>query len=74
DNAVNAAKGVIGETANPTMYDNTLNQKAASVKTTKEALDGQHSLQSATTLAPNAITHASDLNQPQQNALTQQLN
>lgn len=46
DNAVNAAKGVIGETTNPTMDVNTVNQKAASVKSTKDALDGQQNLQS----------------------------
>ncbi|HCV8037506.1 TPA: hyperosmolarity resistance protein Ebh [Staphylococcus aureus] len=74
DNAVNAAKGVIGETTNPTMDVNTVNQKAASVKSTKDALDGQQNLQSAKTEATNAITHASDLNQAQKNALTQQVN
>ncbi len=47
DNAVNAAKGVIGETTNPTMDVNTVNQKAASVKSTKDALDGQQNLQRA---------------------------
>lgn len=65
DNAVNAAKGVIGETTNPTMDVNTVNQKAASVKSTKDALDGQQNLQRAKTEATNAITHASDLNQAQ---------
>ncbi|HHD0911403.1 TPA: DUF1542 domain-containing protein, partial [Staphylococcus aureus] len=74
DNAVNAAKGVIGETTNPTMDVNTVNQKAASVKSTKDALDGQQNLQRAKTEATNAITHASDLNQAQKNALTQQVN
>ncbi|HFE4843155.1 TPA: hyperosmolarity resistance protein Ebh, partial [Staphylococcus aureus] len=74
DNAVNAAKGVIGETNNPTMDVNTVNQKAASVKSTKDALDGQQNLQRAKTEATNAITHASDLNQAQKNALTQQVN
>ncbi|KMS09624.1 hypothetical protein FE69_15665, partial [Staphylococcus aureus] len=34
DNAVNAAKGVIGETTKPTMDVNTVNQKAAYVKST----------------------------------------
>lgn len=74
DNAVNAAKGVIGETNNPTMDVNTVNQKAESVKSTKGALDGQQNLQRAKTEATNAITHASDLNQAQKNALTQQVN
>ncbi|MFH6264628.1 hyperosmolarity resistance protein Ebh [Staphylococcus aureus] len=74
DNAVNAAKGVIGETTNPTMDVNTVNQKAASVKSAKDALDGQQNLQRAKTEATNAITHASDLNQAQKNALTQQVN
>lgn len=74
DNAVTAAKGVIGETNNPTMDVNTVNQKAASVKSTKDALDGQQNLQRAKTEATNAITHASDLNQTQKNALTQQVN
>ncbi|HCZ8058633.1 TPA: hyperosmolarity resistance protein Ebh, partial [Staphylococcus aureus] len=74
DNAVNAAKGVIGETNNPTMDVNTVNQKAESVKSTKGALDGQQNLQRAKTEAANAITHASDLNQAQKNALTQQVN
>ncbi|HGZ3231842.1 TPA: DUF1542 domain-containing protein, partial [Staphylococcus aureus] len=74
DNAVNAAKGVIGETTNPTMDVNTVNQKAASVKSTKDALDGQQNLQRAKTEVTNAITHASDLNQAQKNALTQQVN
>lgn len=74
DNAVNAAKGVVGETNNPTMDVNTVNQKAASVKSTKDALDGQQNLQRAKTEATNAITHASDLNQAQKNALTQQVN
>ncbi len=74
DNAVNAAKGVIGETNNPTMDVNTVNQKAASVKSTKDALDGQQNLQRAKTEATNAITHASDLNQAQKNVLTQQVN
>lgn len=74
DNAVNAAKGVIGETTNPTMDVNTVNQKAASVKSTKDALDGQQNLQRVKTEATNAITHASDLNQAQKNALTQQVN
>lgn len=74
DNAVNAAKGVIGETNNPTMDVNTVNQKAVSVKSTKDALDGQQNLQRAKTEATNAITHASDLNQAQKNALTQQVN
>lgn len=62
DNAVNAAKGVIGETTNPTMDVNTVNQKAASVNSTKDALDGQQNLQSAKTEATNTIRHASDLN------------
>ncbi|HDJ2934757.1 TPA: hyperosmolarity resistance protein Ebh, partial [Staphylococcus aureus] len=74
DNAVNAAKGVIGETTNPTMDVNTVNQKAETVKSTKGALDGQQNLQRAKTEATNAITHASDLNQTQKNALTQQVN
>lgn len=74
DNAVNAAKGVIGETNNPTMDVNTVNQKAETVKSTKAALDGQQNLQRAKTEATNAITHASDLNQAQKNALTQQVN
>ncbi|MBR8892655.1 hyperosmolarity resistance protein Ebh, partial [Staphylococcus aureus] len=74
DNAVNTAKGVIGETNNPTMDVNTVNQKAESVKSTKGALDGQQNLQRAKTEATNAITHASDLNQAQKNALTQQVN
>ncbi len=74
DNAVNAAKGVIGETNNPTMDVNTVNQKAETVKSTKGALDGQQNLQRAKTEATNAITHASDLNQAQKNALTQQVN
>lgn len=74
DNAVNAAKGVIGETTNPTMDVNTANQKAETVKSTKGALDGQQNLQRAKTEATNAITHASDLNQTQKNALTQQVN
>ncbi|MBR8865175.1 hyperosmolarity resistance protein Ebh, partial [Staphylococcus aureus] len=74
DNAVNAAKGVIGETNNPTMDVNTVNQKASSVKSTQDALDGQQNLQRAKTEATNAITHASDLNQAQKNALTQQVN
>lgn len=74
DNAVNAAKGVIGETTNPTMDVNTVNQKAETVKSTKGALDGQQNLQRAKTEATNAITHASDLNQAQKNALTQQVN
>ncbi|GBW58688.1 extracellular matrix binding protein [Staphylococcus aureus] len=51
-----------------------MNQKAASVKSTKDALDGQQNLQRAKTEATNAITHASDLNQAQKNALTQQVN
>lgn len=74
DNAVNAAKGVIGETTNPTMDVNTVNQKAETVKSTKGALDGQQNLQRAKTEVTNAITHASDLNQAQKNALTQQVN
>lgn len=74
DNAVNVAKGVIGETTNPTMDVNTVNQKAETVKSTKGALDGQQNLQRAKTEATNAITHASDLNQTQKNALTQQVN
>ncbi|HDK7683561.1 TPA: hyperosmolarity resistance protein Ebh [Staphylococcus aureus] len=74
DNAVNAAKGVIGETTNPTMDVNTVNQKAASVKSTKDALDGQQNLQRVKTEATNAITHASDLNQAQKTALKQQVN
>ncbi|HDZ5809571.1 TPA: hyperosmolarity resistance protein Ebh, partial [Staphylococcus aureus] len=73
DNAVNAAKGVIGETTNPTMDVNTVNQKAASVKSTKDALDGQQNLQRAKTEATNAITHASDLNQAQKDKLKQQV-
>ncbi|CAC7029452.1 cell wall associated fibronectin-binding protein [Staphylococcus aureus] len=51
-----------------------MNQKAESVKSTKGALDGQQNLQRAKTEATNAITHASDLNQAQKNALTQQVN
>ncbi|WP_460905507.1 hypothetical protein, partial [Staphylococcus aureus] len=74
DNAVDAAKGVIGETANATRDVNAVNQKAASVKATKDALEGQESVQSAKTGATSGITHASDLNQAQKNALTQQVN
>ena len=44
------------------------------VLATKDALDGQQNLQRAKTEATNAITHASDLNQAQKNALTQQVN
>ena len=44
------------------------------MKSTKGALDGQQNLQRAKTEATNAITHASDLNQAQKNALTQQVN
>ncbi|KMR79965.1 hypothetical protein FD52_15225, partial [Staphylococcus aureus] len=71
---VNEAKGVLGETTNPTMDVNTVNQKAASVKSTKDALEGQQNLQSAKTEATNAITHASALNQAPKNALTHQGN
>lgn len=61
DNAVNAAKGVIGETNNPTMDVNTVNQKAASVKSTKDALDGQQNLQRAKTAYTNAVQAAKDI-------------
>ncbi|WRN67605.1 FIVAR domain-containing protein [Staphylococcus aureus] len=61
DNAVNAAKGVIGETNNPTMDVNTVNQKAASVKSTKDALEWSTKTYNVRkTEATNAITHASD--------------
>ncbi|CAC5797473.1 cell wall associated fibronectin-binding protein [Staphylococcus aureus] len=74
DNAVNAAKGVIGETNNPTMDVNTVNQKAASVKSTKDALDGQQNLQRAKTEATQAIDNLTHLNTPQKTALKQQVN
>ncbi len=73
DNAVNAAKGIIGEQNSPTMSPDAINQKANTVKSTKAALDGEQNLQRAKQEAIDTITNANDLNQAQKNALTQQV-
>ncbi|WP_415918637.1 hyperosmolarity resistance protein Ebh [Staphylococcus warneri] len=73
NNAVNNANQIIAEKNNPTMTASTINQKAAAVNTTKDALDGEQNLQRAKAEATAAITNASDLNQSQKNALTQQV-
>ncbi|WP_435056198.1 hyperosmolarity resistance protein Ebh [Staphylococcus pasteuri] len=73
DNAVNAAKGIIGEQNSPTMSPDVINQKANTVKSTKAALDGEQNLQRAKQEAIDTITNANDLNQAQKNALTQQV-
>ena len=73
DNAVNAAKGIIGEQNSPTMSPDAINQKANTVKSTKAALDGEQNLQRAKQEAIDTITNANDLNQAQKNALTQKV-
>ncbi|WP_424842390.1 hyperosmolarity resistance protein Ebh [Staphylococcus pasteuri] len=73
DNAVNAAKDIIGEQNSPTMSPDAVNQKANTVNSTKDALDGEQNLQRAKQEAIDTITNANDLNQAQKNALTQQV-
>lgn len=74
DDAVNAAKGILNQTQNPTMSSDTVNQKAQKVQQTKDALDGQQRLTHAKEQAINHLNNLHNLNKAQRRALTDQIN
>lgn len=74
DDAVNAAKGILNQTQNPTMSSDEVNQKAQKVKQAKDALDGQQRLTNAKEQAINHLNDLHDLNDAQRQALTEQIN
>ncbi|HHE5704735.1 TPA: hyperosmolarity resistance protein Ebh [Staphylococcus aureus] len=73
DNAVNAAKGVIGETTNPTMDPNTIQQALTKVNDTNQALNGNQKLADAKQAAKTNLGTLDHLNDAQKQALTTQV-
>ncbi|WJC50228.1 hyperosmolarity resistance protein Ebh [Staphylococcus aureus] len=73
DNAVNAAKGVIGETTNPTMDPNTIQQALTKVNDTNQALNGNQKLADAKQDAKTTLGTLDHLNDAQKQALTTQV-
>lgn len=74
DNAVNAAKGVIGETTNPTMSVDDVNRATSAVTSNKNALNGDEKLAQSKTDAARAIDALPHLNNAQKADVKSKIN
>ncbi|MBD4409719.1 hypothetical protein GUG98_23925, partial [Xanthomonas citri pv. citri] len=74
NDAVTNAEGIISATNNPEMNPDTINQKASQVNSAKSALNGDEKLAQAKQEALANLDTLRDLNQPQRDALRNQIN